>query len=196
VDTARFRPGPKRARRKEFTVGYVGRLAGEKGLALLLDALARLDFPWKSLWIGDGPFAGEARARVREKGWEGRVVFTGALPQDRLVKAYRSMDCLVLPSLTCPWWKEQFGRVLVEAMACGVPCIGSDSGSIPEVLGGKGLIFPEGDAPALAARLVALHRSPALRRKLTGAGLKRAARYSVPAVAKAHWDFYRELARD
>jgi glycosyltransferase involved in cell wall biosynthesis len=73
---------------------------------------------------------------------------------------------LALPSLTTARWKEQFGRVLIEAQACGVPVVGSDSGAIPEVIGKEGLIFPEGNARRLSDRLNKLEESPAFRKSL------------------------------
>jgi glycosyltransferase involved in cell wall biosynthesis len=79
----------------------------------------------------------------------------------------------VLPSLTRRNWKEQFGRVLVEAMACGVPVIGSDSGAIPEVIGEAGLIVPEGDIQALADALRAIMWDVGVQRKLGKMGRER-----------------------
>ena len=64
-----------------------------------------------------------------------------------MAAGYAQLDVLVLPSHTTPTWKEQFGRVIVEALWCGVPVVGSDSGEIPWLieLTGGGLVFPEGD---------------------------------------------------
>ena len=95
---------------------------------------------------------------------------------------------LVLPSHTTPTWKEQFGRVIVEALWCGVPVVGSDSGEIPWLieLTGGGLIFPEGDRAALAARLSELRGDPELRRRLAGNGRAAVERlFSVPAASDA-----------
>ena len=89
----------------------------------------------------------------------------------------KSMDVLVLPSRSMPYWKEQFGRVLVEAMACGVPVIGSDSGAIPAVIGDAGLVFPEGDDRALADRILQLATDSTLWSDLQERGLARAPRF-------------------
>src|SRR5690606_34667598 len=91
-------------------------------------------------------------------------------------KFYGRIDALALPSRSQRDWKEQFGRVLAEAMACGLPCVGSDSGAIPEVMGPGGLVVPEGDALALARALKRLAGSAALRRRLGAAGRARARR--------------------
>ena len=77
--------------------------------------------------------------------------FLGLVPSTEAPRYYREIDVLVLPSLTRPNWVEQFGRVLIEAMACGVAVVGSSSGEIPWVIGDAGVIFPEGDADALRA---------------------------------------------
>ena len=82
-------------------------------------------------------------------------------------------DALVLPSLSTPRWKEQFGRVLPEAMACGVPVVGSSSGNIPAMIGDAGIIVPEGDSRAIAAALRSLADDPDLYARLRAAGRKR-----------------------
>jgi len=101
---------------------------------------------------------------------------------------------VVLPSCTTRVWKEQFGRILVEAMACKVPVVGSDSGAIPEVVGDAGLIFPEGDAAALAECLRQLKESPELRQELAERGYVRAAtHYSQERTGSLSVNFYKEV---
>jgi glycosyltransferase involved in cell wall biosynthesis len=105
------------------------------------------------------------------------------------------MDVLALPSLTTPRWKEQFGRVLIEAQACGVPVVGSDSGAIPEVIGKSGLLFPEGDAPKLAGELKRLAGSPGLRKSLGPKGRNQVlSRYTNQKIADQIHRVYRTLA--
>src|SRR5207237_3927991 len=82
-------------------------------------------------------------------------------------------DVLALPSRSTAKWKEQFGRVLVEAMACGTPPVGSSSGEIPNVIVDAGLIFQEGDIAALAASLGSLYYDPELRQRLSTEGRQR-----------------------
>ncbi len=102
----------------------------------------------------------------------GHVHFIGYVPHDETSRWLSSLDVLVLPSETRPNWKEQFGRVLLEAMACGTPVVGSSSGEIPNVINatGGGLIFPEQDTHALAENLTLLAGSPGLRRNLIDRG--------------------------
>jgi L-malate glycosyltransferase len=112
------------------------------------------------------------------------------------------MDTLVLPSeatdafktLTAAGWQEQFGHVLIEAMAAQVPVIGSDSGEIPNVIGEAGLVFAEGSPAELRGRLTQLMDHPILRQSLAEHGYQRAmAKYTNRALAKELLGFYRSL---
>jgi glycosyltransferase involved in cell wall biosynthesis len=103
-------------------------------------------------------------------------------------EAYSEMDVLVLPSRSTDRWTEQFGRVLVEALWCGVPIVGSDSGEIPWTVRatGGGCIFPEGDIQALARILSELRRSPAHRQTLVDRGREGArSLFGLDAAARA-----------
>ena len=104
---------------------------------------------WTLHLLGDGPERGRLADTARELGIDGRVRFLGRVPSTQASQFYRTLNVLVLPSLSRPNWVEQFGRVLTEAMACGVPVIGSRSGEIPWVIGDAGRVFPEGDTDAL-----------------------------------------------
>ncbi|MBC7239486.1 MAG: glycosyltransferase, partial [Chloroflexi bacterium] len=93
-----------------------------------------------------------------------------------------------------PKWKEQFGRVLIEAMACGVPVVGSDSGEIPHVIGEAGLIFPEGDALLLRRCLERLQQDMAFRQDLARRGRERVLQhYTQAQIAAQTVAFYREV---
>ena len=107
-----------------------------------------------------------------------------------------SLDVLVLPSRSRSNWKEQFGRVLVDAMACGVPVIGSTCGEIPNVIGDAGLIFPEGDAAALRDRLRALQNDRSLRRDLAQRGRQRVLdRFTQEQIAQQTYEVYCDVMR-
>jgi glycosyltransferase involved in cell wall biosynthesis len=123
--------------------------------------------------MGDGPERPRLTALADALGIAERVTFLGRLPSAQAPEFYRSLDVLVLPSLSRPNWVEQFGRVLVEAMACEIPVIGSASGEIPTVIGDAGLLFPEGDATLLAERITALAKDPAHRAQLAKLGRAR-----------------------
>jgi len=132
-------------------LGYVGRLVEEKGLDELIDALVDLDDSVNVVLIGEGEYESSLQARVQETGVEGRVRFVGSKSLDELPIWMNAIDALVLPSRTTASWKEQFGRVIIEAYACGTPVIGSSSGAIPSVVGELGWVFKECDSSALAA---------------------------------------------
>jgi glycosyltransferase involved in cell wall biosynthesis len=109
----------------------------------------------------------------------------------------RGLDVLAGPSLTTPRWKEQFGRMLVEAMACEVPVIGSDSGEIPRVIGDSGLIVPEGDVIALREAIRRLYHDRTLRARLAKAGRQRVLeRFTQTAIAEQTAEAYRRVLAD
>jgi len=155
VDANLFRPLDRAQCREElgvsgFAAGYVGRLVEEKGLMDMVNALEQTPADVNLLFVGAGPYQPALEQRVRERGWEARVRFLPPRPLEQLPQVMNALDALVLPSRTTARWKEQFGRVLIEAQACQTPVIGSDSGAIPEVIGSAGMIVPEGSAEALA----------------------------------------------
>lgn len=171
------------------TVGYVGRLAPHKGVAVLLEAVAQLtDF---HLTIaGSGPQNDELHQRAAELGVSDRVTWLGSVAQDELPATYASFDVLAVPSLTSPGWVEQFGRVTVEAMASGVPVVASASGALPEVVGDAGILVPESDSAALAEGLLRVRRDPELASIMRQRGLERAAECSWPSVAARFDELY------
>ena len=177
-----------------FVAGYAGRLVPEKGIDLLLRAIAQLPAGARAPVVGSGPERARLMRLAAELGLAGRVTWTPLVPSAEMPGVLAGFDCLVLPSRTRPNWKEQFGRVLVEAMACGVPVIGSTSGELPLVIGDAGLLFPEGDAAGLAQKLLELWRQPEQRAALAVRGRERMlARYTQRRVAQATVELYRSL---
>ena len=193
VDTDAYRPSAGEPKQKslQFRMGYVGRLVEEKGIDLLLRAAAELDGEWRLSVLGDGPFKARLKELSGELGLEDRVTFQTPLPSAEMPAHYEQLDALVLPSRTRPNWKEQFGRVLIEAMACGIPVVGSNSGEIPHVIGQAGLIFPENDVQALRVHLSALMGNPRLRQALAQNGREHVVRhYTQKKVAQATHEVY------
>ena len=179
---------------RPFTIGYIGRIVPEKGIDVLLQAAAQLDGGWRLRLVGGGSARDEMAALARAMRIGDKVTFVGQLPSAELPDEYHQIDALVLPSLTRPNWKEQFGRVLVEAMASGVPVIGSDSGAIPGVVGAAGLIVPEGDVAALSRALSRLRDQPRLRSELIEQGRARfLAHFTHESIAAATLSVYREM---
>jgi glycosyltransferase involved in cell wall biosynthesis len=174
-------------------VGYLGRLVAEKGVDTLLHAARQGESAMRLRICGGGPDADRLIALARELGIAERVTFLPGVSHDEAPAFLRSIDVLVLPSRTTRNWKEQFGHVLIEAMASGVPVIGSDSAAIPEVIGDAGMLFPEGDAAALARALREI-APPERRATLRARGLARVrAHYEQAAIADQLATLYREL---
>lgn len=203
VDLQLFRPldqAEKRAVREELelqgpVIAFVGRFTAEKGIDVLMSALEQLPpgMKWSLLLLGSGPYAPRIRRWAAHRGWSDRVRIVLA-KHDAMPRYFGVADVLVAPSQTTWHWREQFGRMLIEAFASGVPVIGSDSGEIPLVIGDAGRIVPERDAAGYARSIVELLRDEALRTELIARGLERAERYSVAAVASQYREYYRWLA--
>lgn len=195
TDADLFKPASQRPERP-FTIGYFGRLIEEKGLFVLLDAAARLAGDWRLYLLGGGTLRPALEAQVERLGMADRVVFHDQVTSTDMPARYHDIDVLALPSLTRSNWKEQFGRVLVEAMASGVPVVGSDSGAIPGVIGDAGLVVPEGDAAALADALERLRADSTLYAALSRKGRDRAITHFTHArVAQAAVAVYEEMVR-
>ncbi|NLE75272.1 MAG: glycosyltransferase family 4 protein [Chloroflexi bacterium] len=195
VDPQIFRPGPAQENAAgEFVIGYAGRLVPEKGVDLLLRAAAGLSGAWQVQVLGEGPSRPALQALTAELGVADRVRFAAARPSGEMPDWYRGLDALALPSLTRANWKEQFGRVLVEAMACAVPVVGAQSGEIPHVIGRAGLTFPEGDVAALQGHLQRLHDDGAQRAALGQAGRQRVLeQFTQAQVAARTYAVYRQM---
>lgn len=201
VDLSLFTPLPQaecRARlglpARRFLAGYVGRLVEEKGLTDMVDALDHLSPEVSLVFAGGGALREELEGRAQAAGHGGRVHFLPARPQEGLAEVMSALDTLVLPSWTTPSWKEQFGRVIIEAHACGVPVIGSSSGAIPDVVGRGGLVFTERDPRDLASAVEALRREPVERTAMGRLGRRQAGElYSWGCVAAHMADVYCRL---
>lgn len=161
VDLAAFRPRGCRRGEEPFVVGFVGRLVWEKGVDVLLDAVHRLGqqgCACRLLVCGSGPERERLERRAHELGIADLVEWQPAVAPEQVPEVMQRLDALILPSRSVPEWREQFGRVLIEAMASGVPAVGSTCGEIPNVIGRDDLVFPEGDTEALARILERLMR--------------------------------------
>jgi Glycosyltransferase len=194
VDPNLYAPARRDRRNATLVVGYIGRLVPEKGVLDLVDAIARLPASIRLRLIGDGALRPAIEARITALGIGERVELHPAVPSTRVPDELRRLDALVLPSHTTRTWKEQFGRILVEAMSCAVPVIGSSSAAIPDVIGGAGIIYPEGDITALANALRRLADDPALRDDLERRGRERVlAHFTQAAIARRYHHAYRSM---
>ncbi len=173
-----------------IVVGFLGRLVPEKGVRILLEAVAR-DSRLRARIVGSGPLASELPRYAASLGVSDRVEVLSAISSDDITGFYRSIDVLAVPSLPTRRWTEQFGRVAVEAMAAGVPVVCSAAGALPEVVGDAGIVVPHGDARSLASALVAA--AGPRRSELRAAGLEHARRFSWDAVAADYVDLYASI---
>jgi glycosyltransferase involved in cell wall biosynthesis len=159
-------------------IGFIGRFEPVKGLDVLLEAARRLVTPAALVLAGDGSLRSMLQGQ--------RVHVLPSVAYEQVPSLLKALDVLVLPSVTIlPEHREQFGRILAEAMAAGVPVIGSTSGAIPEVIGDAGLVVPERDPAALAHAIDAVLVEPDLRQRLITRGRQRAlTRFDWPNVAE------------
>jgi len=186
VDATLFHPMDHAACRKALglegtVIGYAGRMVEQKGLMDLVNALPLLPVDTRLAFAGSGDFTGALQDRLRVLGLEDRVRFFPEQTLTVLPQWMNAIDILALPSQTTARWKEQFGRVIIEAHACGTPVAGSCSGAIPGVIGKGGVLFAERDPSALASAILPLCTNPKRRRALGEAGRRQ-------VLAQYTWD--------
>lgn len=186
LDLDLFRPEPKSPAlltelgldEKDFIILYIGKLVSWKGVHILpYAAKALLAMGIKDFRVvigGKGAQLDNLKRVIAEAGIKERFRFAGFMPYERMRSLYNISDVIVVPSLPTMTWQEQFGMVLVEAMACGRPVIGSKSGAIPEVIGDAGMTFTPGEYPELTDRLVHLMRNRGLAKTLGERARRRA----------------------
>lgn len=203
VDTAEFRPPSGSAKSdvlrelglKGTVIGFVGRLTEAKGLDVLMRALEPLASrsDWSALFLGSGEYQAKIESWARAHGLGDRIAVR-LVNHSEMPRYLAAMDMLVAPSQTMKNWREQFGRMLIEAFACGVPVIGSDSGEIPFVIDDAGIVVGEKDVAGWTDAIASLLADEERRADLRTRGLERAERYSVASIAAQYREFYRWLA--
>jgi phosphatidyl-myo-inositol dimannoside synthase len=202
VDATRFRPSASRTRQAMLrtlnlrapVIGFAGRLVEEKGLDIVMAAVERLDasLPWSVLIMGAGPYETIVKSWARRRGRAARVRIR-LLKHDDVPRYLAAVDLLLVPSQTRAHWREQFGRVVIEAFAAGVPVIASDSGALPYCAGNAARVIAEGDVAAWSHALDALLRDVGARRALARRGRARARQFSAPVVAADLGRIFRAL---
>ncbi len=197
VDPDLFAPSDAIRQQGTFTIGYVGRLVPEKGVADLVRVLADLPAQARLRLVGDGSEQPRLLRLATDVGVRDRIDIQPAVSSTAVPDVMRELDVLVLPSRTQSNWKEQFGRVLIEAMSCGVPVVGSTCGEIPQVIGDAGIVFPEGDLAALRTALLRLMDDDRLRTELALRGRQRVlAEFTQAAIARRHVAVYQAMVND
>jgi phosphatidyl-myo-inositol dimannoside synthase len=199
VDVDLFRPDADagRAIRQQLgwsadgpaVVGYLGRLVPEKGIDLMQKALDQLTVPWRALFVGAGSSEPSLRAWATKHGDKVRICTN--VVHDQVPAYLNAMDVMCAPSQTTPNWKEQFGRMVVEAFASGVAFIGSDSGEIPNVVKDAGIVVGEKDDAGWSKAIATLLENPGRRAQLAAAGLQRARdEFAWPIIARQYLHFF------
>jgi glycosyltransferase involved in cell wall biosynthesis len=200
VDVTRFRPrpvhavadagdgcGPDGALGRPMRILAVGRFVEKKGFGVLLEAVARLTHPWRLRIVGDGPLRPALEDSVRRNGLGSRVELVGRVAHDRLPEHYAWSDVVAVPSVVDQTGgRDGLPNVVLEAMASGVPVVGTDAGATGPALraSGGGLVLPAGDPRPLATVLDSLARSTAVRRALGAQGRTHAvAHHSLEACS-------------
>jgi glycosyltransferase involved in cell wall biosynthesis len=194
VDVERFHPADRPAPAGRLRIGYVGRLIPHKGVDVLVGALAR-DDRFDADIYGAGPEFAALVTLADELGLSSRVTFHGYVDESVLPQVFPTFDVLAVPSLPVSGWLEQFGRVVVEAQASGVPAVASASGALPDVVGRAGILVPPGDSDALAAALGRMLDEPGLWDRLRSEGTASVGRYSWETVAALQQALYGRTAR-
>ena len=184
----RILPGSRRERELVF----VGRLIRDKGAHLLLDALSLLGreglYPRLTV-VGQGPDLDYLIGKSTDLGLTNQVEFVGARAHHELAPILNKHEIAVIPSL----WKEPFGIVALEAIACGCVAVGSDGGGLKEAIGPCGVTFPNGDVPALAGALRQLLSSPETRHQYREPAASHLVKNTSGAVASAYLELIERL---
>ncbi len=194
-----FTPQPMHANDIKY-IGYIGRLVEEKGVLLLLEAFKQIEhqFPdWHLIIVGRGPNQEMLEQFVTQNNLNSKIHFKPPVSHYEVAKLINTLDILVLPSYDTPDWKEQFGHIIIEAMACAVPVIGSSAGEIPHVIKNAGIVFEQKNRESLLASLQTLMQDKALRKTLGKKGLEHVAKhYSHQAIATATHIFWRLVSKE
>ncbi|MDP2209074.1 MAG: glycosyltransferase family 4 protein [Bacteroidota bacterium] len=194
IEDFQFAPKQTSQKTDSFVVGYLGRLSYEKGVDILVKAISLTDKDIHGLIVGDGPEKENLKMLAQNLGISHRIKWNDAVGYRDIPSVLTNFDVLVLPSRNTKFWKEQFGRVLIEAMALGVPVIGSNSGDIPNVIGECGLIFKENDYEELANSIKRLTDDSDLLKTLLNRGREKVEKeYSIGMASQQMIDIFHKF---
>lgn len=197
VDTILFSPQAIQSNYNAFNIGFLGRLVPEKGIDILFTAVSQLQSQGLNCRIticGSGSSEADLRQEAKKQKLEDIVTWKDAVRHKQAPQQISKFDVLVLPSRTVATWKEQFGHVIIEAMAMGIPVVGSSCGEIPNVIAHPDLIFPEEDATALAAILERAICDRSWLQEMSNYGIDRVQKYySHERIAQRLIDLWQKL---
>ncbi|HPD19550.1 MAG TPA: glycosyltransferase family 4 protein, partial [Candidatus Goldiibacteriota bacterium] len=179
--------------KEEYNIVYIGRLTKEKGIDILLEGICNIQNV-KLHIAGTGNLLQEIKQKIEKLNVQDKVIFHSYVEREKIPEFLNKMDILVLPSITTPDWKEQFGRVIIEAFAAKVAVIGSDSGAIPEVIGDAGIVFKENNATDLRNKLEDLMKNDDLYTRCIEKGYERVKnKYTNERIAADIDEFYKRI---
>jgi glycosyltransferase involved in cell wall biosynthesis len=158
---------------RPLTIGVIGRVVPERGLDILLDALAGVHGDWRLKIVGTGPAQEPLEQQAQRLGLSSRIEWLGGIPRTELAPVWDAIDVLVAPSRSTPAWAEPTGSLVLEAMARRRAVVVSRSGALPDVVSDAGLVVDEGDTEALARAITRLVREPEFVGVLGGRGRER-----------------------
>jgi glycosyltransferase involved in cell wall biosynthesis len=191
IDTTLFSPAPNK-QPSAFRIVTVSRLIPRKGIDLLLSACRKIHengFPFHCLIVGEGPEEGRLKAMAKELGIENHVQFYGRKEKLQIATLLPQCDLFVLPS-----YAEGMSNAALEAMACGLPLLLTETGGSQELINGNGLVVPPGDAEALGEKLLFLSANPERLKEMGGQSRNLAEAMSWKSVADAYYQVYMEAA--
>ena len=181
---------------KDFVVGFMGKINRQKGILDLIEVASLINEKIQLLIIGNGDLKEEVEHRAKLLDIRKKTMIIDAVPHSQVPDYLNCMDLLAFPSITLPHLKEQFGRAIIEGMACEVPVIGSESGEIPGTIGKAGLIFREKSVADLKEKIEALIKNRNLRAMLAKNGRKRVLEnFTWKVIAEKQYQVYTELMR-
>jgi alpha-maltose-1-phosphate synthase len=178
---------------------FCGQLIAEKGVLQLLrashiltarDGMEDVHF----VIVGEGAERPRLETVIARLGLGSRVRLAGRIPYERMAAVHNTADVFVLPSLDTPTWREQFGMVLAESMACGKPIVTTRSGSIPEVVGPAAILVDSYHVQQLADAIMAVLGDASLADRLRRDSIHRSGRYDAARTASALRQTYLEVA--
>jgi len=182
---------------KKNIIGFIGRFTQEKGIFLLLEAYCNLEKEfenWRLLFVGDGPEKSNLISFIKKLNLQEKVILINSVTHEKIAKIIKTLEILVLPSYDTPNWKEQFGHVLIEAMACKIPVIGSNAGNIAQVIDNAGLIFEQKNILDLTNKLKIFMTNQDLHKEFGQLGYQRfKENFSYDFIAKETYNFWMKL---
>ncbi len=180
---------------EDYTAAYIGRIVPEKGLEILIFAIKDIE-KVKLIIAGKGPKEYEEKIKnlIKQNGLEKKIEFKGFISSKNIPLFLSKINILILPSLTFPDWKEQFGRVIIEAFASKTAVIGSSSGEIPNVIKDAGFVFKEGDSKDLKEKIKTLIYNKEVYLRNIEKGYRRVLEnYTNEKIAEKIYQIYKNL---